>query len=138
VSPVRDLWLRREELVTVFRAGTVSALPRKDLSMRRFLFGFAAVLSLALSSAGCSGDDAQAQWVEEVKAAGFIASDSYEAMFEKAKAMCESDGPEGIASLVQVGLANGQSRENMDKLGIKPADAAKRYAEATWTHVCGR
>ncbi|MEV0149712.1 MULTISPECIES: hypothetical protein [unclassified Nonomuraea] len=105
--------------------------------MRRSLFGFAAASTLAMSLVGCSGDDAQAQWIEEVKAAGFIASDSYEAMFEKAKAMCQSDGPEAIAALAQIGLANGQSRENMDKLGVKPADAAKRYAEATWTYVCG-
>jgi hypothetical protein len=74
-----------------------------------------------------------------VKTAGFIASDGYEAMFEKAKLMCDSaDGPDAIASLVSVGLANGQSRDNMTKLGIDPADAARRYAAATWTHACGR
>ncbi|WP_219505320.1 hypothetical protein [Nonomuraea ceibae] len=106
--------------------------------MRHSLLGFASALALTAFLVGCSGDDAQAQWIEEVKAAGFIASDSYESMFKKAKSMCESDDPEGVASLVQIGLANGQSRENMDKLGIKPADAAKRYAEATWKHVCGR
>ncbi|TYB56223.1 hypothetical protein FXF51_44795 [Nonomuraea sp. PA05] len=104
--------------------------------MRRSLLGFASALTLAVSLAGCSGGDAQAQWIEEVKAAGFIASESYEIMYEKAKLMCESGGSDAIARLAQVGLTNGQSRDNMDKLGIKPEDAAKRYADATWKHAC--
>ncbi|UBU18624.1 hypothetical protein [Nonomuraea gerenzanensis] len=105
--------------------------------MRRSLLGIGAALTLAASLAGCSGDDAKAQWIEEVKAAGFIASESYELMFEKAKLMCESGGSDTIARLAQVGLTNGQSRDNMDKLGIKPEEAAKRYAAATWKHACG-
>ncbi|RJL23994.1 hypothetical protein [Bailinhaonella thermotolerans] len=106
--------------------------------MRRPLLGLAAALALAIPLTGCSADDAQAKWIEEVKAAGFIATNGYEDMFEKAKNLCASPSPEGITAMAQLALLSAESSKNMEKLGIKPEDAAKRYGEATWKYACGK